>query len=215
MGCTTGCVKCFLNTLNTLNALSGLLLIAIATLALSKAPLAYIVFLYGLGGVIFVSAILGCCGICQENVCMTATYGFLLLSQLIISLLGIFGFKFSEEYIEKFAKEEVQIKWNEELVEPGAMDIYQELYECCGRDSPDDYVVIGRETLPSSCYPQGNSQKIHYQDGCALKTSQNYVTLFSYANDSNWMAVVITVLMVFGAFYLVGRFRKQRIRYSY
>jgi len=58
---------------------------------------------------------------------ISTQYGFLLLGQLIISLLGIFGFKFSEEYIEKFAKEEVQIKWNEELVEPGAMDIYQTL----------------------------------------------------------------------------------------
>ncbi|XP_017001589.2 protein late bloomer [Drosophila takahashii] len=215
MGCTSGCVKCFLNALNTLNALSGLLLIAIATLALAKAPFVYIVFLYGLGGIIFVSAILGCCGICQESVCMTATYGFLLLGQLIISLLGIFGFKFSEEYIEKFAAEEVQRKWNEELVKPGAMDPYQEVYECCGRDSPDDYVAIGRQTLPTSCYPQGDTQKIHYMAGCVQKSSQNYVALFSYANDTNWIAVGITVLMVIAAFYLVGRFRKQRIRYSY
>ncbi|XP_017078737.1 protein late bloomer [Drosophila eugracilis] len=215
MGWTSGCVKCFLNTLNTLNALSGLSLIAIATLALSKAPLAYIVFLYGLGGIIFVSAILGCCGICQENVCMTATYGFLLLGQLIISLLGIFGFRFSEEYIEKFAAEEVQMKWNEELVAPGAMDIYQQVYECCGRDSPDDYVAIGRKTLPSSCYPHSDTQKLHYTTGCVQKSSQNFVTIFNYANDTNWVAVGITVLMVIAAFYLVGRFRKQRIRYSY
>lgn len=48
-------------------------MIAIATIALSKAPLLYIAFLYGLGGLIFVSAILGCCGICQENVCLTVT----------------------------------------------------------------------------------------------------------------------------------------------
>jgi len=58
------------------------------------------------------------CVVCQQ-------YGFLLLAQLIISLLGIFRFKFTEEYIEKFAAEEVQMKWDEELVEPGAMDIYQ------------------------------------------------------------------------------------------
>nr|XP_016940371.1 protein late bloomer-like [Drosophila suzukii] len=212
MGCSTGCVKCFLITLSTLNALSGLLLIAIATLALLEDPLAYIVFLYGLGGIIFVSAILGCCGICLENVCITATYGFLLLGQLIISF---FGFKFRKEYILKFVKEKVQITWNEELVEPGAMDFYQELYSCCGRDSPDDYVDIGRETLPSSCYPQWNTQEIHYQDGCALKTSKIFVGLFSVAKGLNWIAVATTVPMVIGAFYLVRRFRKQRIRYSY
>ncbi|XP_016957996.1 23 kDa integral membrane protein [Drosophila biarmipes] len=215
MGCTSGCVKCFLNTLNTLNALSGLLLIAIATLALSKAPLAYIVFLYGLGGVIFVSAILGCCGICQENVCMTATYGCLLVGQLIFSLLGTFGFKFSDEYIKEFATEEVHLKWNEEQVAPGAMDVYQTLYECCGRDSPDDYVAIGRPHLPRSCYPEQNTLSIHYQDGCVQKTGESFITLFSFANDTNWISVIISVLMIIGAFYLVGRFRKQRIRYSY
>ncbi|XP_043655424.1 protein late bloomer [Drosophila teissieri] len=215
MGCTSGCVKCFLNTLNTLNALSGLSLIAIATLALSKAPLAYILFLYGLGGIIFVSAVLGCCGICMENVCMTATYGFLLLAQLIISLLGIFRFKFTEDYIEKFAAEEVQMKWDQELVEPGAMDIYQTVYECCGRDSPDDYVAIGRQTLPLSCYPQEDTQMPHYLAGCVQKSSENFVVLFSYAHDTNWIAVGITILMMISAFYLVGKFRKHRIRYGY
>jgi len=55
---------------------------------------------------------------------ISTQYGFLLLGQLIIS---IFGFKFRKEYILKFVKEKVQITWNEELVEPGAMDFYQEL----------------------------------------------------------------------------------------
>jgi len=55
---------------------------------------------------------------------ISTQYGFLLLGQLIIS---IFGFKFRKEYILKFVKENVQITWNEELVEPGAMDFYQEL----------------------------------------------------------------------------------------
>ncbi|XP_037715989.1 23 kDa integral membrane protein-like [Drosophila subpulchrella] len=213
MGCT-GCVKCFLITLNTLNALSGLLLIAIATFALSKAPLAYIEFLYGLGGVIFVSAILGCCGICRENVCMTATYGFLLLGQLIISLLSIFYIESLWEYIEELTKKDVPNKWNEEMVEPGAMDTYQTLYECCGRDSPDDY-VIGRKTLPSSCYPQGDTQGIPYQDGCALTTSKIFLNHLSTATGIYLYELAIIVPMVLGAIYLVIRFRKQRTRYSY
>ncbi|KAH8267103.1 hypothetical protein KR018_005691 [Drosophila ironensis] len=215
MGCTSGCIKCFLNILNTLNALVGLSLIAIATIALSKAPLLYIAFLYGLGGLVFVSALLGCCGICQENVCLTATYGFMLLAQLIISLVGTFGLNFGEGYIEKFAAEEVQRKWDQELVEPGAMDIFQQVYECCGRDGPDDYVAIGRPTLPASCYPNENTHMPHYLAGCVSKSGQSFVVLFNYANDTHWISVAITVLMVIAAFYLVGRFRKQRIRYSY
>ncbi|KAH8320425.1 hypothetical protein KR067_003253 [Drosophila pandora] len=215
MGCTSGCVKCLLNIINTLNALVGLSMIAIATIALSKAPLLYIAFLYGLGGLIFVSAILGCCGICQENVCLTVTYAFVLLVQLIISLVGSFGLNFSEKYIEKFAAEEVQRKWELELVEPGAMDTFQQVYECCGRSGPDDYVDIGRTTLPQSCYPQEDIKMPHFLSGCVQKSSQSFVVLYNYANDTHWVSVAITSLMVIAAFYLVGRFRKQRIRYSY
>ncbi|BFG05351.1 23 kDa integral membrane protein [Drosophila madeirensis] len=215
MGCTSGFIKCFLNTLNSLNALVGLLLIVIATIILGQAPLVYIVYLYVLGGLIFVSSILGCCGICQENVCMTATYGFILLAQLIISLLGNFGFKFNEDYIRKFASEEVQKKWDLELVEPGAMDPYQRTYDCCGRNGPDDYVSIGRATLPATCYPKENHELPHFTTGCAQSAGDNFLELFNYSSDTNWISVGITALMVLGAFYLVGRFRKQRRRYHY
>ncbi|XP_022225642.1 23 kDa integral membrane protein [Drosophila obscura] len=215
MGCTTGCIKCFLNALNSLNALVGLALIAIATIILGQVPLAYIVFVYILGGLIFVSAILGCCGICQENVCMTATYGFIMLAQLIFALLGTFGFKFNEDYIRKFASEEVQKMWDLELVEPGAMDHNQITYECCGRNGPDDYVIIGRATLPTTCYPKGNHELPHFTTGCAQGSSDNFLMLFNYASNSNWISVGITALMILGAFYLVGRFRKQRRRYHY
>lgn len=51
----------------------------------------------------------------------------MLLVQLIISLVGSFGLNFSEKYIEKFAAEEVQRKWELELVKPGAMDTFQQV----------------------------------------------------------------------------------------
>lgn len=49
------------------------MIIGIATMSLSQAPTAYIIYLYVIGVVLFASSIIGCCGICQESVCMTTT----------------------------------------------------------------------------------------------------------------------------------------------
>jgi len=54
-------------------------------------------------------------------------------------------------------------------------------------------VAIGRQTLPPSCYPQEDPQMPHYLAGCVQKSSENFVVLFSYAHDTNWIALGITV----------------------
>lgn len=129
------------------------MIIGIATLSLSQAPTAYIIYLYVIGGVLFASSIIGCCGICQESVCLTTTvseldkqsargrcltrysmlnpehpipkYGFILLALLIVQLFGLFGNSFDEDYIKRYAVEDVDVKWKLEMIEPGAMDKIQ------------------------------------------------------------------------------------------
>ena len=53
--------------------ISGILLIVLATLILKSAPQNYVIYMYIIGGVNLGAALLGCCGICHEHVCMTAT----------------------------------------------------------------------------------------------------------------------------------------------
>jgi len=52
-------------------------------------------------------------------------YGFILLALLIVQLLGLLGKNFDEDYIKKFAVEDVDAKWNLEVIKPGAMDKIQ------------------------------------------------------------------------------------------
>ncbi|XP_017865334.1 PREDICTED: protein late bloomer [Drosophila arizonae] len=215
MGCTSGCFKCFLNILNTVYAFFGLLIIGLATMSLSQAPTAYIIYLYVIGVVLFASSIIGCCGICQESVCMTTTYGFILLALLIVQLFGLFGNSFDEEYIKRFAVEDVDVKWKQEMVERGAMDKIQRTYECCGRNGPEDYVSIGRTTLPDSCYPDGKTNIPYFTTGCVNAAADEFLRFFSYANNSKWGSFAITALLCFCTFYLVQRFRKERRRYTY
>ncbi|XP_034106501.1 23 kDa integral membrane protein [Drosophila albomicans] len=215
MGCTSGCFKCFLNILNTLFALFGLLIIGIATLSLQQAPTVYITYLYVVGGIVFVASIIGCCGVCQESVCMTTTYGFILLALLVVQLLGLFGKNFDEDYIKQFAVADVDAKWNLEVIKPGAMDKIQRTYECCGRNGPDDYVIIQRTNLPLSCYPEGNTNVPYYTTGCVTAAADVFLRYFNYVNTSKWGSFGITALLCFCSFYLARRFRKERQTYSY
>ncbi|XP_034477754.1 23 kDa integral membrane protein [Drosophila innubila] len=215
MGCTSGCFKCFLNILNTVFALFGLLIISIATLSLQQAPTVYITYLYVIGGIVFVASIIGCCGICQESVCLTTTYGFILFALLIVQLLGLLGKNFDEDYIKQFAVEDVNAKWNLEVIKPGAMDKIQRTYECCGLNGPDDYVSIGRPTLPKSCYPEEKTSIPFYATGCLSAAADEFLRFFNYANISKWGSFGITALLCFCSFYLARRFRRERLRYSY
>lgn len=52
-------------------------------------------------------------------------YGFILLALLIVQLFGLFGNSFDEEYIKRYAVEDVDVKWKQEMVDRGAMDKIQ------------------------------------------------------------------------------------------
>lgn len=109
-------------------------------------------------------------------------------------------------------------------------------YECCGRNGPEDYVSIGRTTLPDSCYPDGKTNIPYFMTGCVNAAADEFLRFFSYADNSKWGSFAVTVnlsrylygciiiinhfylsqaLLCFCTFYLVLRFRKERQRYTY
>lgn len=66
-------------------------------------------------------------------------------------------------------------------------------YECCGRNGPEDYVSIGRTTLPDSCYPDGKTNIPYFTTGCVNAAADEFLRFFSYANNSKWGSFAITV----------------------
>ncbi|TMW39662.1 hypothetical protein DOY81_015258, partial [Sarcophaga bullata] len=106
--------------------ISGILLIVLATLILKTAPQNYVIYMYIIGGVNLGAAMLGCCGICNEHVCMTATYALICLAPLVAQICyKVFSFDY-EEIIRKFARDDVNKTWQKEVQTPGAMDNTQQ-----------------------------------------------------------------------------------------
>ncbi|XP_030387624.1 23 kDa integral membrane protein [Scaptodrosophila lebanonensis] len=216
MGCTSGCLKLFLNILNSINMLVGFLLIAVATISLGQAPPFFILYFYIIGAFAFVTSIIGCCGICRESVCLTTAYAVMLLVYFVVQLMWVFGFKFDENTIKNYAANDVEKIWNEELVHPGAMNATQLLFDCCGRNGPGDYSAINRDTLPSSCYPNNEIGDLPpFTKGCVQAVSESYLSTFKYSSSSEWLEIIFSAIMCLAAFYLVRRFRKDRRRYHY
>ncbi|KAM7345270.1 tetraspanin 42Ek isoform 1-T2 [Cochliomyia hominivorax] len=215
MGCTSGIMKCVLNILNSFMAIGGILLIILATVTLKTAPPNYVMYMYIVGGVNLCAALLGCCGICHEHVCMTATYALICLATLIAQICSkVYSFDY-EAPIKKFAREDVEKTWEKELKTPGAMDNTQQTYGCCGKIGPTDYTVNLR-SIPKSCYlNEVVEMKNIYTTGCIKAAEQKYVEIFGYASSGEWFVLAVSAVMFIFAVYLVIRFRSKQRHYNY
>ncbi|CAD7015427.1 protein late bloomer [Ceratitis capitata] len=215
MGCTSGVMKCILNILNVVMAIFGLLLIALAVLSFNTAPKVYIYYLFIVGGVNFVAAMLGCCGICQEDVCLTMTYAIIIALSLVSQIVGKY-YASDSGAIKEFATKDVEKTWLEEIKLPGAMNNTQQTYHCCGKINPQDYYAIGRAAYPASCYPQMIvNQTALWNKGCIQAAEEQFLNIFNYSSSGEWGNLVFTAVMLLFAIYLVVRFRSKQRRYDY
>ncbi|XP_053963716.1 23 kDa integral membrane protein [Anastrepha ludens] len=215
MGCTSGVMKFVLNMMNVLLALFGLALIALAALSFNTAPKVYIYYLFVVGAVNFIAAMLGCCGICQEDVCLTTTYAILIALSLASQIVGKI-YASDSNAIKEFAAKDVEKTWLEEIKLPGAMNDTQQTYHCCGKIGPDDYFSIGRRAYPASCYPKMvYNQTALWTTGCIKAAEYEFTSIFTYSSSGEWGNLIVTAVMLLFAIYLVIRFRSKQRRYDY
>ncbi|KAH8299701.1 hypothetical protein KR044_004894, partial [Drosophila immigrans] len=87
----------------------------------------------------------------RENVCCTVTFLSILFLIMVVQLVVLF-------YLTKFSKtaasnlaHSLEATWEQELDSPGAMSLYENWFQCCGRGSPQDYIVNER-LPPASCF---------------------------------------------------------------
>ncbi|CAH0554486.1 unnamed protein product [Brassicogethes aeneus] len=183
MGCATGLVKYFVFLANLIFALAGLALIIIgclykfhyseASAALpsdfSLAPWLSII----IGGIVFVTAFLGCCGAVKESTCMLTTYAIILLTIFIVQVaIGIYAFlqikdtnefrhSIRQNYQKAFDKRDQTPQANETI------QLVQSVMHCCGVDGPDDW-----NYLPPTCCENkdkncGKASSNLFQIGCS------------------------------------------------
>ncbi|XP_075166115.1 tetraspanin 42Ek isoform X2 [Haematobia irritans] len=170
-----------------------------------------------MGSINLVAAILGCCGICHENVCMTATYAVFILCSLIGQIYNKIKPASADE-IKKIIRESLQKVWSEEIKTPGAMDSTQKTLHCCGLDGPSDYLKIGRFVTPPSCFPQDTTTNIStsfFTTGCVAATEEKVFSLTKYQTSSEWGVIAVTGVLALFAIYLVFRFNNKNNRYRY
>ncbi|XP_059225115.1 23 kDa integral membrane protein [Stomoxys calcitrans] len=216
MGCTSTCMKCVLNLFNVILGLSGLVLIVFGVSLLQSANVAEIYVIIAMGGINLVAAILGCCGICHENVCMTATYAVFILCSLIGQIYNKIRPAKTDDF-KRIIRESLQKVWNSEIKTPGAMDSTQISLKCCGLDGPGDYLKIGRYVPPPSCFPEDttNISNSYFTIGCIHATEDKVFTLSKYQTSSEWGVIAVTAVLAIFAIYLVFRFNNKNHRYRY
>ncbi|CAK1582250.1 unnamed protein product [Parnassius mnemosyne] len=165
MGCGTSFVKYVLFFFNLVVALFGLAIVGIGVAVLlnwtvlkeelhsqlNVAPWVFIV----IGAVMFIIAFFGCCGAIRESHCMVVTYAIFLLVIIIVQVvMAVLMFTYGETMKEALVKT-VNGVFDKRSSDPAANAVFnniQEQLECCGKNSPADYGVIGVVTdLPESC----------------------------------------------------------------
>jgi len=215
MGCTSGLMKCGLNIINSIYAIFAIALIVLGCFLVDTAPQSYVIYVFVVASIIFITSMLGCCGICKEHVCMTTAYACILLASLVFQIVGRY-YTLDSEAIRKFASDEVERTWLEEIRSPGAMNKTQQTFHCCGKIGPNDYYGINRQSFPLSCYPnQKYNVTALFHTGCIVAAQDNFTYFFNYASAASWGSIAFCAVLVLCAFYLVARFRKRQERYNY
>merc|ERR1719219_2030214 len=125
---------------------------------LPNVPLTSAIYvLIAVGGVVFLTGFLGCCGAVKESKCLLMSF-FLIV--LIIFIVEITGVILMYVYYPKIKPEIIKVMTSDD-----SFDIIQKEGKCCGFDGPDDYKT-NNKTVPASCHPDGDTNKPEYTTGC-------------------------------------------------
>lgn len=167
--CCESIIKYFIVLCNILFALAGIVLIGFGAY-LQVAAKNYL-FFHGdkyvitpilfiiLGGVIFIIALFGCCGACQENKCLLNTYCIVLLFIFIAQIAaGIGAFA-----LQGYLKDEISKNMKNSMWLYGAngfegftttWDLVQKEFSCCGVQNYGDWKNVNQFVdggVPNSC----------------------------------------------------------------
>ncbi|XP_039502080.1 23 kDa integral membrane protein [Drosophila santomea] len=128
----------------------------------------------GLGVAALLVVLWGYLSAWRENVCCTVTFIIFLCLVIIAQFAVVYILVTQEQSMASNLANALEATWEEELNSPGAMSLYQNWFQCCGRGSPQDYIVNER-LPPDTCFRNHDKSKpenlIH--TGCRLEF-ENY-----------------------------------------
>ncbi|XP_037941080.1 23 kDa integral membrane protein-like [Teleopsis dalmanni] len=146
----------------------------------------------GIGVATLVIFLLGCLGAIRENVCCTVTFlvflYVIILAQAAVAFLLIRG----ENSVASNLANSLDTAWEEELKSPGAMSLYENWFDCCGRASPQDYIVNER-LPPATCFKNNDNTKTEnlITNGCRIEFENYWIDLLHIFNILAWIMIAL------------------------
>jgi len=113
--------------------------------------------LIAVGGVIFLTGFLGCCGAVKESKCLLMMFFVIVLILFIVEITGVV---LLYVYYPKIKPELVKI-----MTKDDEFSIIQKEGKCCGFDGAADY-TSNNSPIPASCYPNEDKAGTAYKKGC-------------------------------------------------
>ncbi|XP_017129246.1 23 kDa integral membrane protein [Drosophila elegans] len=150
----------------------------------------------GLGVAALVVVFWGYLSAWRENVCCTVTFIVLLCLVIIAQFAAVYLLITQEKTVASNLANALESTWEEELNSPGAMSLYQNWFQCCGRGSPQDYVVNER-LPPDTCFRNHDKSKpenlIH--TGCRVEFENYWLHLTHIFNILALVLIGVELLL--------------------
>ncbi|XP_020716370.1 protein late bloomer isoform X1 [Ceratitis capitata] len=165
------------------------------------------------GSIIFLVALMGCCGALAESLCCLWTYAIFLVLLIVADLVLLIGFMKDIDY-EKQAKIDMDTAWQEYLHSNfRTMNNYQNALHCCGRYGPSDYEAAGLK-IPNSCYKKHIIPEDLYVNGCLAALKKAYNETQSRLFTFEWVTFAVEVIALVCAITLAITFQYESSRYG-
>jgi len=164
--------------------------------------------LIGLGCVIFVVGLLGCCGSLTQNRCMLLLY-FTLVTIIFLGeiALAIAVYVKKDDVITGFRDGYDQCMESygnatapDHKVCQQTIDVFQETLKCCGRENATDWQAVEgyKTTPPRTCCPGNNNNNNNNNNTCSYDTAFNqgcFNTISDFVSD-NAKYIGVAVLLI-------------------
>ncbi|XP_014480564.1 PREDICTED: CD63 antigen-like isoform X1 [Dinoponera quadriceps] len=227
------CVKYLLFLFNLIFAVTGIVFISVGAVILVAyngynnfvdswffaAPVLMII----VGVIVFLVSFFGCCGAVKENHCMIITFSVLLLLIFALELgAGITGYMMRGEISNMLENRmnSTMRQYEENRDIRNSWDIMQHDLQCCGMNSPADWIQFGSEdnTIPESCCKELPAQgkcdanSIHlFEDGCMMRLK---AAIESSALILGGVGVGIAIVQLIGVIFACCLARSIRREYE-